>query len=106
MGSKVVKLLTLRNLFLERVAIQVGRRSIINLRKVLGVKKLYSSKAFGFFAKGYLYYYLATQDKTYLNLVQEHLSWLESNYCKDYSGMSWGNSFDFASRGGLMPKRL
>ena len=47
----MAKLLTHRNLFLERVAIQVGRHSIINLRKVLGVKKLYSSKAFGFFAK-------------------------------------------------------
>ncbi|MCP4371486.1 MAG: hypothetical protein GY797_25705 [Deltaproteobacteria bacterium] len=104
LGSKVVKLLTFGNLFLERVAIQVGRRSVINLRRVLGVKKLYSSKAFGFFAKGYLYHYLVTQDKTYLNLVKEHLSWLENNFCKEYSGMSWGNSFDFASRGGVIPK--
>ena len=34
LGSKVVKLLTIRKLFLERVAIQVGRRSIINLWEI------------------------------------------------------------------------
>ncbi|GAX61185.1 hypothetical protein SCALIN_C18_0004 [Candidatus Scalindua japonica] len=88
------------------MAIQVGRRSIINLRGALGVKKLHSSKAFGFFAKGYLYHYLTTQDTTYLDLAREHLAWLENNYTKGYNGMSWGNSFDFASRGGFIPKGL
>ena len=106
LSSKVVKFITLRNLFLERVSIQVGRRSVINFRRVLGVKKLHSSKAFGFFAKGYLYHYLVTQDETYLNLVREQLAWLENSYCKDFNGMSWGNAFDFASRGGFMPKGI
>ncbi len=106
LASKLVKFLTAGNLTLQRMAIQLGRRSIINFRKILGVAKLESAKAYGFFVKGYLYYYLATKQKEYLELAIKHLDWLENNYCTDYMGMSWGNAFNFASRGGVIPKGL
>jgi uncharacterized protein YyaL (SSP411 family) len=84
------------------VAIQVGRRSIVNFRPLLGVPKKKSSKAFGFFAKGYLYYYLATGRREYLDIAKEHLAWLDAHSCSPYHGRSWGNAFDFASRGGFI----
>jgi hypothetical protein len=106
LGSPFVRLLTGRNLLLQRIAIQAGRRSVVNLRPLLGVKKLESSKAYGFFAKGYLYHYLATGAGDDLQLAKNQLAWLLENYNKNYSGMSWGNAFDFASRGGLIPSGL
>lgn len=106
LASKFVSFLTDGNLYSKRVAIQIGRRSVINFRKIIGVTKLESSKAYAFFAKGYLYYYLFTKNIAYLQLARKHLLWIEGNYCRDFSGMSWGNAFDFASRGGFMPKGL
>ena len=106
LGSRYVKKLTAGNLTLQRIAIQIGRRSIINFRKILGIPKLESSKAFGFFAKGYLFYYLATGKSEYLDLACKHLAWLADNYCTEFTGMSWGNAFDFASRGGVIPKGM
>jgi hypothetical protein len=104
LSSPLVAFVTGRSQLLQRIAIQAGRRSIVNIRSLLGVKKLLSSKAFGFFARGYLYRYLASREEAYLSLAKQQLEWLESNYCREYSGMSWGNAFDFASRGGFIPR--
>jgi hypothetical protein len=106
LGSPLVRRLTGDNLLLQRLAIQAGRRSVVNFRGIVGVKKLESSKAFGFFARGFLFRFLQTSDQRYLDLAKDHLLWLENNYCRDYSGMSWGNAFDFASRGGFIPRGL
>lgn len=106
LDSDLIKFITGNNLFFQRVAIQIGRRSLINFRKIIGIRKLNSSKAFGFFVKGYLYCYLATKNSMYLDVAVKHLQWLENNYCNNFSGMSWGNAFDFASRGGYIPKDL
>lgn len=106
LSSPVVRLLAGRSLLLQRIAIQAGRRSVVNLRPLLGVKRLESSKAYGFFAKGYLYHYMATGAQEDLALAERHLKWLRDHYCSDYSGMSWGNAFDFASRGGFIPRGM
>lgn len=106
LDSKIVRLLTLNNNYLKRVAIQIGSRSIINLRKILGVKKLESSKAMGFFIQGYLKYWQVTNNHKYLKCAENLLEKLSNNYCNKYSGYSWGNAFDFVSRGGFFPKGL
>ncbi|RMH70483.1 MAG: hypothetical protein D6675_09330 [Gemmatimonadetes bacterium] len=106
LGSPLVRALTRHNVWLQRVAIQVGRRLIVNIRPWIGVKKLKSSKAFAYIIKGYLYHFLATGEEQFLPLVHDHLEWLQQHYCRNYSGMSWGNAFDFASRGGFFPQGL
>jgi hypothetical protein len=68
------------------------------------VKKLESSKAFGYFAKGYMRWYLATGLPEHFDLARQHLGWLGDNYSKGFAGMSWGNAFDFTSRGGFIPR--
>lgn len=87
-------------------AVQLAKRSPINLRPLAGVPKLCSTKAWGFIVKGYLYHYLANDDDTYLPHARRGLSWLLDNASRGYSGACWGNDFDFASRGGYMPKGL
>lgn len=106
LGSPIVRLFSLNNLLLKRIAIQVGERLPLNVRHFLGIKKLESTKARGFFSKGYLYYYLYSQDKAWLDLTAESLEWLLKNQSGGFSGISWGNAFDFASRGGFFPEEL
>jgi hypothetical protein len=48
--------------------------------------------------------YLATHVAEYLDLARRQLAWLEENHSRGFAGMCWGNAFDFASRGGFMPK--
>lgn len=104
LGSQIVNLLCGNSLLMKRIAIQAGELSPINLRPLLGVKKLESTKANGFFAKAYLTYYSATKDQRWLQLAVDRLEWLRSHTSPGYSGICWGNAFDFASRGGYFPK--
>lgn len=106
LGSPLVRFLTFGNLFLQRVAVQAGKLNPINLRPLLGVQKLESTKARGYIARGYLYYYLCTKDPRWLDAAEESLGWLLRNHSEGYPGFSWGNAFDFASRGGSFRKGL
>jgi len=104
LGSPLVRFLSLSNLFLQRVAVQVGELLPLNVRPLLGIGKLDSTKARGFFAKAYLYRFLATGDESWLSAAVSCLDWLLENSSQQYPGASWGNAFDFASRGGFCPK--
>ncbi len=104
LASPLVRLLNLNSLFLQRVAVQVGELLPFNVRPLLVIGKLESTKARGFFAKGYLYRFLATGDESWLSAAVSCLDWLLANSSQQYPGASWGNAFDFASRGGLIPK--
>lgn len=104
LGSPLIQLLSCNNLFLQRVAVQVGELLPLNVRPLLGIRKLESTKARGFFAKGYLYRFLATGEQSWLSAAVSCLDWLLENSSRQYPGAGWGTAFDFASRGGFFPK--
>jgi hypothetical protein len=104
LGSPFVSRLTFGNLFLQRVAVQAGRLSPLNFRPVVGVRKRESTKARGFFARGYLHRYLATEDERWLTSAVACLDWLLEHHSHGYDGLSWGNAFPFASRSGFFPE--
>jgi len=106
LASPFVNALTFNSLWLKIIAVQISKRFFLNLRPLLGVPKLHSTKAFGFIIKGILYHHLATGEKKYLAHAQRALSWLLENISKGYPGLSWGNDFDFASRAGFYKKGL
>jgi hypothetical protein len=106
LGSRLVRALAFNNLLLQRVAVQIGQLCPAPIRPMLGVRKLESAKARGFSAKGYLYYYLLAKDQNWLMAAEESLAWLLCNHATGYVGISWGNEFDFASRGGFFRKGL
>ena len=103
LASRVVQRLTFGNLLAQRVAVQVGERLPLNLRSPLRVPKLESTKANGFFARGYLYAFRATHDQRWLARAVTLLDRLLASATLGYSGLAWGNAFDFASRGGFFP---
>lgn len=91
--------------WLPRMALQQGvRRCPINLRPLLGVAKSRSTKGMGFIAKGYIRLHEATGQNDWRRKAESVLQWLIDNSSPDYSGASWGNHFDYQSRGGFMPK--
>jgi hypothetical protein len=106
LGSPVLKPLAFGNLFLQRVIVQIGELWPVNFRPLVGVRQLESTKARGFFARGYLYAYLATQDERWLGCARKQLDWLLIHGSPGFEDLAWGNAFDFASRGGFFPKDL
>jgi hypothetical protein len=106
LASPFVNAVAGRGLYPRIAAVQAAKRFPFDIRRLVGVPKLHSTKAWGFIIKGYLYHYLATGDDRYLPLARRGLRWLQENTSRGYSGACWGNDFDFASRSGFMPKGL
>lgn len=96
--------LTMGNLFLERLLQQLIRQSPWNLRPLLGVKPLDSTKGRGYIAWGYLELFKLTGDGSYRDKALSSLDWLDRNKSRGYEKHSWGNHFEYSSRGGRIPK--
>lgn len=99
-----VKPLTFGSIFLERLLQQLVRQSPVNLRPILGVKPQESTKGRGYMAWGYIYMLRSTQDLDYRAKAVQCLDWLDVNKAPSYAKHSWGNHFDFTSRGGRLLK--
>jgi hypothetical protein len=106
LASRLVRLLSFGRTFPRRVWIQLGARCPVNLRRVLGVPRLPSTKASGYFARGYLELFRTTGEQAWLDAADDRLTWLLENPSPGYPGLAWGNHFDFASRGGFYPRGL
>jgi rhamnogalacturonyl hydrolase YesR len=102
--SSYLRPLAFRNLFLERVLQQLGRQNPINLRPLLGVKPLESTKGQWYMACGYLNMFKLSGDNTYMERAFRCLAWLDDNKAPKYANHSWGNHFEYVSRGGRIPK--
>jgi hypothetical protein len=106
LASRLVRLLSLGRNYPRRLWVQLGIRCPVNLRPALGVPRLPSTKASGFFARGYLELFRATGEPAWRDAANDRLAWLLGNPSPGYPGLAWGNHFDFASRGGFYPRRL
>jgi len=102
--SSVLRPLTFKNYFAERVLQQIFKLSPVNLRPLLGVKPLESTKGRGYMAWGYLTMYRLTSDETYKARAVQLLAWLDMNKSPFYDHHSWGNHFDFSGRKVRLPK--
>jgi hypothetical protein len=102
--SSVLRPLTFRNALAERILQQAVRQSPLNLRPLFGVKPLDSTKGRGYMAWGYLLLLQSSNDAEYRKKAIDCLEWLIENRSPLYQDYSWGNHFDYSSRGGQMPK--
>jgi len=98
--SSPFKTLTFGNLLAERILQQAVRQSPINIRPMLGIKPLDSTKGQGMMAWGYLLLHRATGDGSYWAKAAECLKWLDIHKSPKFEKHSWANYFDFSSRGG------
>ncbi len=94
--------LTFGNIFAERVLQQLIWKSPINIRPLVGVKPLDSTKGRGFMAWGYLLLYRASGSPEFLHKAKQCLEWLDQHREAGQVGHCWGNHFDFTTRSGRM----
>jgi hypothetical protein len=94
--------LTGGNLFAERLLQQAIWKAPINLRPLLGVRPLESTKGRGFMAAGYLRRYATENDGAYRTKAVSCLAWLDAHREPGQAGHCWGNHFDFSTRSGCM----
>lgn len=94
--------LTFGNLFAERILQQAIWKAPINVRPLVGVKPLESTKGRGFMAWGYVLAYMRTRDAADRDRALACLRWLDGARVPDQAGHCWGNHFDFTTRSGRM----
>lgn len=102
--SSPLRVLTFRYLLAERILQQAVRQSPINLRPLVGIKPLDSTKGRGMMAWGYLLLHRVTGESGYWTKAVECLKWLDIHKSPKYQKHSWANYFDFSSRGGAYYK--
>ena len=102
--SSPLRSLTFGNLFCERLLQQIVRQSPINLRPIVGVKPLESTKGRGYLSWGWINMYKIYNDEVYRKKAIESLTWLDENKSPMYKHHSWGNHFEYSFRGGRIPK--
>jgi len=106
LSAKFLRPFTFNNKLLN-IALQQGvRRFPINLRPLLGIPKSHSTKAMGFFARGFMRLHETTGDPVWRDKADFALKWLIANQSPGYSGACWGNHFDYQSRTGFARKGL
>lgn len=102
--SSPLRVLTFKNLLAERILQQAVRQSPINIRPLVGIKPLDSTKGRGLMAWGYLLLRRATGNDEYWSKAVEMLRWLDAHKSEKFEKHSWANFFAFSSRGGSYSK--
>ena len=90
------------NLLGERVLQQAIWKFPVNLRPLLGVVPLDSTKGRGFMAWGYALLNRISADERSRERAFACLKWLNEAKEPGYAGHCWGNHFDFSTRSGCM----
>ena len=91
---------------LRQILQQSIRRFPLNIRPILGVKPLDSTKGRGYMAWGYIKRFEATNKNKFKEKAFSCLDWLDRNKSPFYAQHSWGNHFDYSSRGGNIWKNI
>ena len=88
----------IRNWFAQRLWQQVVRFTPINIRPLLGVKKIVHTKAVSDFASAYALRSQIDDNGSYINLTHSFLTLLENMRVPTKIGIGWGLRFRFATR--------
>ena len=95
--------LTLGNRMAERVLLQAIWKLPFNVRPVVGIKPMDSTKGRGYMAWGYLILHAIKKEPSLKTKAIACLDWLVANKASGHIRYSWGNHFDFVTRSGCNP---
>lgn len=88
----------------RQALVQLVLRSPVNLRPLLGIRPATSTKGMGYFARAYLKLHQVTRDSSWLQKADYCFEWLRNNASLNQPGISWGNHFDYQTRGYYLSK--
>ena len=104
LNSPLIRRIGANSRWIRLAATQLLRRSPINLRPLLGIRKGHNPKGIGLFLWGYSKLYALEKRRRYLERVNYLLDLLEQLQSRGYSGNCWGYNFDWQSRTFLRPQ--
>lgn len=104
LNSPLIRLLSGRSKVLRMAFTQLLRRSPVNLRPLLAVRKGQNPKGIGLFLSSYTKLFKINQEEGDLNRVKDLLDRLDVLRSQDCSGHAWGYNFDWQSRAFFRPK--
>jgi rhamnogalacturonyl hydrolase YesR len=84
--------------------LQFNKKSMINFRPLLIIRKGRNPKGIGLFLFSILSLYKKDKDKQQLDLIEQFVKWLKEDVSPGYSGDCWGYNFDWQSRAFFLPK--
>jgi len=94
-----------RSEWVRLVWLQLGKRSPLNLRPLLGVPKKRNPKGVGLFISGLLQDYRRTGEARYLQEARELAEWLltQRSDAQEWTHSCWGYHFDWQARAFYVP---
>lgn len=94
-----------RNEWVRLAWLQLGKRSPVNLRPLLGVPKMRNPKGVGLFISGLLQDYRRTGEQHYLQQARELADWLlaQRSDAQQWPHSCWGYHFDWQARAFYVP---
>lgn len=93
-----------KNRFARLAWIQFFKRSPLNFRPFVGIKKDYNPKAMGLFLSSYCQLYKTDPKQEYLDKCNSFIEKINNTVNKGYSGACWGYNFDWQARAFFQPK--
>lgn len=103
LNSPLIRRIGAKSKFVRMAATQLLRRSPINFRPLLGIRKGHNAKGIGLFLWGYVKLYALTKEPRHLERIDYLLGMLERLRSPGYSGNCWGYNFDWQSRTAFRP---
>ena len=103
LSSPLLQRATFGSRQLGQAWVQVLKRSPINLRPLLGIRKAHNPKGMGLFWISYLRLYWLTHDERHLQRVGFFGQWLREHTSPRYSGACWGYNFPWPNRSFFAP---
>lgn len=97
LNSPLIRRLGARSKWVRIGATHLLRRSPINFRSLLGIRKGHNPKGIGLFLWGYSKLYAVHKEPRYLEKIDYLLDRLEQLKSPGYSGNCWGYNFDWQS---------
>lgn len=106
LNSPVIRFLSAKSKWMRLGFTQCVRRSPINLRPLLGIRKGHNPKGLGLFLWGYVKLYAVDKRPEYLAAIDHLLDLLDRLRCPGYSGNCWGYNFDWQSGTYFRPRTV
>ncbi len=104
LNSPILRSLSKKSRFLRIAFIQFMKKSPVNFRPLLFVRKGHNPKGLGLMLSSFSKIYRNNEDKNYLKLLEFLANLLINIKTPGYSGACWGYNFDWQSRVFYVPK--
>lgn len=106
LNSPFLRTLSLNNKWLRIAFIQAVMRSPVNIRPLLGVRKVRNPKGIALFARAWLNLFRLTGEEECRSEAEHLLRWLLENPSTGFPGLSWGYHYPWQDLGFFAPPRF